>query len=151
MPLLLMLSMPVKAEIIEDETITEAYLFTFTNHMQPGATTGVDCSLDLGGETIDAYNEQNWGLGFGQTRKHTMWLVARYKNSFCGMSNLLLSGIGFRIDDALIGMAFGAVDGYEEEPQAVGTYFIKTRRVLILITEPDENEYVYHLAWSWQF
>jgi hypothetical protein len=139
------------------ETINELYLFTFTNHMHPGATTGDDCSLDIGGTTIDAYNEENcyneenWGLGFGQTRENTLWIAAKYNNSFCGRSNLLLSGIGFRADDTLLGIAVGAVDGYEDHPQAVATYFIKTPRVLILLAETKDDGYTYHLAFSWPF
>jgi hypothetical protein len=126
----------------------DIHLMGVTNHTQPGVTAAESPEVDLApGVTVPAYNEQNWGIAVGMSRKNTWWMYGSYKNSFWNRSRLLLSGAGINAGPYLVGVSLGFVDGYSGQVDPAGFYFIKTKQFTILFT-PD----AYHIMatlYSW--
>jgi hypothetical protein len=141
-PLLLILSMPVKA------TTLDVHLMGVTNHTEPGVTAADEPEVDVApGLTVPAYNERNWGIAIGMSRKNTWWMFGSYKNSFWTRSRLFLSGVGVNVGPYLIGLSAGFVDGYDDKVEAAGFAFIKTDTITVLVA--PEGYHLMATLYSW--
>lgn len=114
-------------------TTLDFHLMGATNHTEAGATAAREPTVELApGVEVPAYNEQNWGLAIGMTRKNTWWMLGKYRNSFWEDSYILLSGVGIRAGPYLFGVAVGFWSGYSERVEATGAFFITTDTFTVL-------------------
>lgn len=163
--LLLMMSMPVQAELdlslpdnigdlyqvihpdepermldLSLKTFLGVYFISYSNHMAPGATSADEPIIELApGVNMHAYNEKNWGIMIEISHPNTFVQIGRYRNSFFKYSNFLTSGVGVNIWKYQAGMCAGFVNGYTENVEGLACLYIKGGPIHIMYAKEFYN------------
>ncbi len=172
--LLLMMSMPVQAELdlslpddigdlyqvrhpdepermldLSTKTFLGLYVISYSNHMTPGATSADEPIIELiPGINRPAYNEKNWGIMVEIAHPNTFVQAGRYRNSFFRYSNFLISGVGVNLWKYQTGACAGFVDGYTENVEAIVCLYVKGGPIHIMYAKDFYN--LQFLAAQWE-